>query len=60
MWDNLTMEDYANSAGVAMFDYALPFYPDSGSPPQRRLQAALQIPDHRLVWVEFWTNHDSK
>lgn len=54
------MEDYANSAGVAMFDYALPFYPDSGSPPQRRLQAALQIPDHRLVWVEFWTNHDSK
>jgi hypothetical protein len=49
-----------NIRGVAAFDYAAPFYPGPGGPPQRRLQAALQISDHRLVWVGFWTNRDSE
>lgn len=60
LWDDPTIEDYANSSGVAAFDYAPPFYPGSGSPPERRLQGALQISGHRLVWVEFWTNRDSE
>lgn len=56
LWDTPTIEDHANSSGVAAFDTSPPFYPGSGSP----LQAALKISDHRLVWVEFWTNRDSE
>lgn len=57
LWDTPTIEDYANSSAVAAFDYSSAFYPGMGN---SQLQAALRISDHRLVWADFWTNHDSR
>lgn len=47
LWDQPTIEDYARSSGIELFDIP------------RRLETQ-GISDHRLVWAEFWTNHDSR